>query len=152
MGIFEKIFEIGNTMLDVIQACGNSIPRETYGVVQDPFEMFVKTLSQTPNSQRQYANLLLAKVIEKPEIQRFSQHLTSGLSELEIAPPVTMDLATSAVAEYGIGGLGLMPLVLAPQQWKGSILGEISDDETYKVDEDSVENQTWSECVDTNTI
>src|SRR4051794_33286842 len=48
MGIFEKIFEIGNTMLDVMHACGQTISTEHYGVTQGPFEMFIKTLSQTP--------------------------------------------------------------------------------------------------------
>ncbi|KAG9229796.1 hypothetical protein BJ875DRAFT_473974 [Amylocarpus encephaloides] len=68
VGIFEKIFEIGHTMFDVMQAFGATIPRESWGVARDSFEMFVKTLSQTPNSQKQYANLLLAKAAEKPEI------------------------------------------------------------------------------------
>ncbi|EHK97046.1 putative Maltose fermentation regulatory protein MAL63 [Glarea lozoyensis 74030] len=80
MGIFEKIFEVSNTMLDVMQAYGNKIQNDHYGVTQDPFEIFIRTLSQTPNSQRQYANLLLAKAAEKPEIQRFSQSPLPALS------------------------------------------------------------------------
>jgi len=142
MGIFEKIFEIGNTMLDVMQACGTSIPNETYGVAQDPFEVFVKTLSQTPNSQRQYANLLLAKAAEKPEIQRFTQTLNPSLSDHSIVPPLplpNLDFATGGHAYPNGNGPSLMPP--AQRQWRGSIVGEIGDDGTYKVNEDAQEDQ-----------
>lgn len=138
MGIFEKIFEIGNTMLDVMQACGTSLPNETYGVAQDPFEVFVKTLSQTPNSQRQYANLLLAKAAEKPQFQRLTQTLTPPLSlpgnpMLPTHPPVDfMGLGQTA-------GNNLMPP--AQRQWRGSIVGEIGEDGTYKVADDAAEEQ-----------
>ncbi|KAK2629844.1 hypothetical protein QTJ16_000664 [Diplocarpon rosae] len=108
MGIFEKIFEIGNTMLDVTHACGRSIPSASHGVAQDPFAVFVKTLSQTPNSQRQFANLLLAKAAEKPTIQRFAQPLAPGLG--------------SGVLD-GVG-----EGVFGTSQWRGSIVGEIGED------------------------
>lgn len=85
MGIFEKIFEIGCSMVDVVQASASS-PSSSYtysslashGPSQDPFEMFVHTLSQTPNSQKLFASLLLAKAAEKPEIRRYS--LSGGLA------------------------------------------------------------------------
>lgn len=149
MGIFEKIFEIGNTMLDVMQACGTSLPNETYGVTQDPFEVFVKTLSQTPNSQRQYANLLLAKVAEKPEIQRFTQGLNPTLSEHGMLPlplpnvdPFVM--GGHAYANGNGNGNGARAASLMPpaqRQWRGSIVGEIGEDGTYKVNEDAQEEQ-----------
>lgn len=72
MGIFEKIFEIANTMLDVIQACGPRIERAQYGVFQDPLSFFIRTLSVTPRSRKQYATLLLEKASIKPELTRLS--------------------------------------------------------------------------------
>ncbi|KAF7961241.1 hypothetical protein EAE96_000907 [Botrytis aclada] len=115
MGIFEKIFEIGNSMVDVMQAYGSQIPHEIYGICQDPFDMFVRTLSQTPNSQRQYAALLLAKVTGKPEIQRFSHNLTKVLS---ISP------APGAIESNA----NLAPHIREPQ-WRGSIVGELKSDD-----------------------
>ncbi|KAL2070132.1 hypothetical protein VTL71DRAFT_14812 [Oculimacula yallundae] len=164
MGIFEKIFEIGNTMLDVMQACGNSananlsLASDGYGVGRDPFDMFVKTLSQTPNSQRQYAALLLAKAAEKPEIQRFSMPLggpfsgSNGVSGVEdfaygvgegaaLNGPVggngnsMRGWRGSIVGEIG-EGLGLMPPVPS-REWRGSIVGEIGEDGVYKDNEGS---------------
>jgi len=151
MGIFEKIFEIGNTMLDVMQACGTSLPSETYGVAQDPFEVFVKTLSQTPNSQRQYANLLLAKAAEKPEIQRFTQGLNPTLSEHGMLPSLPLPLPLPNVDPFVVAGghgypngngaaaASLMPP--AQREWRGSIVGEIGEDGTYKVNEEAQEEQ-----------
>jgi len=142
MSIFEKIFEIGNTMLDVMQACGTTIPHEHYGVPQDPFEIFVRTLSQTPNSQRQYANLLLAKAAEKPEIQRFSQTLNPALSDPAMVPGI--NFSAGAPVGLGIGnGDGLISPVQA-KQWRGSIVGEIVDDGLYKENEDAQDEETWT--------
>jgi hypothetical protein len=142
MSIFEKIFEIGNTMLDVMQACGTTIPHEHYGVPQDPFEIFVRTLSQTPNSQRQYANLLLAKAAEKPEIQRFSQTLSPALSDPAMVPGI--NFSAGGAVGLGIGnGDGLMPPVQA-RQWRGSIVGEIVDDDLYEKNEDAQDEETWT--------
>jgi hypothetical protein len=148
MGIFEKIFEIGNTMLDVMQACGTSLPNESYGVTQDPFEVFVKTLSQTPNSQRQYANLLLAKAAEKPEFQRLTQTLTPTLSSLAqdaMLPLPAIDFIGYPSSQgSGSGSSGLMAPV--QRQWRGSIVGEIGEDGRYKVSEDAEEQQAlWAD-------
>ena len=147
MGIFEKIFEIGNTMLDVMQACGTSLPTENYGVAQDPFEVFVKTLSQTPNSQRQYANLLLAKAAEKPEFQRLTQTLTPTLSIANDAmlPPPALDLMGYGSSHVNGNG-SLMPP--AQRQWRGSIVGEIGEDGRYKESEGAEEQQAlWTDNV-----
>lgn len=150
MGIFEKIFEIGNTMLDVMQACGTNLPHEAaYGVVQDPFEVFVKTLSQTPNSQRQYANLLLAKAAEKPEFRRSSDGLMPELhGHGGVVPTPGLDLGGAggigfAGSAAGVGAPGLMPQ--QGRQWRGSIMGEVQDDGTYKINEDVADgqNQNW---------
>lgn len=133
MGIFEKIFEVGNTMLDVMQACGQRIPSENYGITQDPFEMFVRTLSQTPNSQKQYANLLLAKASEKPEMQRFSQHVMPTLGVL--TPGEGIPLVDTNGFPYTSGGL--VPAVQG-RQWRGSIVGEINEnggiETSYNID------------------
>lgn len=89
MSLFEKIFEIGNTMLDVLQASGTNIPQEIYSVTQDPFGMFIQTLSQTPTSQKQFVTMLLARVAEKPEIYRFGSGLMPSLmKEPTISTPV----------------------------------------------------------------
>lgn len=135
MGIFEKIFEVGNTMLDVMQACGSSIPSESYGVALDPFDTFVKTLSQTPNSQRQYANLLLAKAAEKPEIQRFSQTLNPALTDR------SMFSVSTVVLEAGLSPEGVLPPSVQPRQFRGSVVGEIGDDGVYKVVENAVDDE-----------
>jgi hypothetical protein len=153
MGIFEKIFEIGNTMLDVMQACGTNFSHENYGLAQDPFAIFVKTLSQTPNSQRQYANLLLAKAAEKPEIQRFTSALHPALSEPALP---TMDFSVAGnglelpLGNVNATGTGTAVGLAAPvpaRLWRGSIVGEIVDG-VYKGDEFGTErvwteNSTW---------
>ncbi|EPE32242.1 hypothetical protein GLAREA_07375 [Glarea lozoyensis ATCC 20868] len=129
MGIFEKIFEVSNTMLDVMQAYGNKIQNDHYGVTQDPFEIFIRTLSQTPNSQRQYANLLLAKAAEKPEIQRFSQSPLPALS------------ARTGVMISDCGFTDNHKLLPKTEvgQWRGSVVGEIDEDSVVKVGGDHTE-------------
>jgi len=146
MGIFEKIFEIGNTMLDVMHACGANIPAEAYGVSQDPFGMFVRTLSQTPNSQRQYANLLLAKAAEKPEIQRFSQVLVPALVDYTGGGGGEVLGAVEAGC-----GFGAAPSPAQAEVWMGSIVGEVDEEdelndlnENHDVNDESV-SRSWAE-------
>ncbi|RDW68268.1 hypothetical protein BP5796_08925 [Coleophoma crateriformis] len=130
MGIFEKIFEIGNTMLDVMQACGQNIPSENYGIAQDPFGIFVRTLSQTPNSQKQFANLLLAKAAEKPEIQRFSQNIMPTLGIMTPGEGIP-SLETPSNVTYNPAATGQATSLIPPstsRPWRGSIVGEITDD------------------------
>lgn len=145
MGIFEKIFEIGNTMLDVLHACGSEVP-SSYGLTQEPFEMFVKTLSQTPNSQRQYANLLLAKAAEKP----IAQHLSPPLS-LNVPLPDGLGFGGLAGLNANGGLSGAEGGLMAPvpmRQWRGSIVGEIGDDGVYRDTEEAAAAQAirneWS--------
>jgi hypothetical protein len=152
MAIFEKIFEIGNTMLDVMQACGPNIPLETYGVAQDPFEMFVRTLSQTPNSQRQYANLLLAKAAEKPETQRFTQNLVPALTAHDpMFATAALPVSTLAPGTSfdGLEGFSSEAVAQRPP-WRGSIVGEIDDSGEYKVEDGAEEGleddmQVWND-------
>jgi hypothetical protein len=107
MGIFEKIFEIGNTMLDVLHACGEDYGSgRGRGVLQDPFEVFVRTLSLMPNSQEKYARMLLLKAEERPQVLRWSQN-----------PALTLN---SPVASVDV------------QQWRGSIVGEIGEDGVFE--------------------
>ncbi|CCU75370.1 hypothetical protein/Fungal trans superfamily [Blumeria hordei DH14] len=122
MGIFEKIFEIANTTLDVIQACGTGSEMVKYGICQDPFGVFVRTLSSTPKSQKQYANLLLEKVAEKPEIAR----LSSGLWSSNLTLPCLVDglQESLTIVENDDAASGSARV----QAWKGSIIGEVCDD------------------------
>ncbi|TAQ86323.1 hypothetical protein B7494_g5378 [Chlorociboria aeruginascens] len=123
MGIFEKIFEIGNSMLDVMRMYGPNMRHENYGVAQDPFGMFVRTLSQTPNSQRQFADILLQKAEETPEILRWSGGLRPAISD----------------GEFDLAGDKDEGLVLPGREWRGSIVGEIteaSDNGTMQDDSD----------------
>lgn len=155
MGIFEKIFEVGNTMLDVMHACGNNIPHEMYGVTQDPFQMFVKTLSQTPNSQKQYANLLLAKAAEKPEMQRFTCNITPALYDPVRAEPYGVDFGngipfidsfpTQQVRSWRNSISGLAPPSLPPRQFRGSIVGELSDDEPQVMENSGKTDSVWND-------
>lgn len=102
MGIFEKIFEVGNTMLDVMQACGPCLPQTfAESPVQAPFEIFIKTLSQNENSQRQFANALLMKASEKPEVFRFGGGISRRLMPADTREP-----------------------------WHGSILGEFTGEDS----------------------
>jgi len=110
MGIFEKIFEVGNTMLDVMQACGPSLPHSLgkSGISpQAPFEIFVKTLSQTENSQSQFANALMRKASEKPEIWRWGGGIGRSLSN-----------SHEEVVD------------VADQRWRGNIVGEADGNES----------------------
>jgi hypothetical protein len=138
MGIFEKIFEIGNSMIDVVQASGSQIPHELYGICQDPFEMFIRTLSRTPNSQKQYASLLLAKGAEKPEIQRFSQILAPALS---VSP-----------GEREGKSLPRIECPTRANSWSRSVVGEIEEAgrTVYKVEEEE-ENADGREAWRYNT-
>jgi hypothetical protein len=113
MGIFEKIFEVGCSMVDVVQASAASSQSSTstmstHGLTQDPFEMFVQTLSQTPNSQKLFANLLLAKAAEKPEIRRYSL----GTSLLPLPGSVLDEQGSQSQEEEGY----------VPQRPRGSIV------------------------------
>jgi len=142
MGIMEKIFEIGNSMLDVMHAYGQSLPplEESYGIGVDPFAFFIKTLSRTPNSQKQYANLLLQKAAEKPEILRFSTGLGIQISDPSGGPQSdaqeTRGRAAGPLVPPNSGSLPLASPV-PTRQWRGSIVGEIDDNGNYTVTADS---------------
>lgn len=104
MGIFEKIFEIGNTCMRVLDYMDQSnTPRSAIGgmpgaigmdfigtgdlgvlslsrrgVATDPFEVFVRTLSATPNSRLQFANPLLTIAQQRPGVMKMA--LTPSLA------------------------------------------------------------------------
>lgn len=123
MGIFEKIFHIGKCAMNVLDqmdqysaARGSmsgisgamgmdfvgsgdlgllSVSRR--GITTDPFEVFIRTLSGTPNSRTQFAETLLAVAQQRPGV--FKMALTPSLSTPNIQSeslPWTNDL--SAVA------------------------------------------------------
>ncbi|POS83690.1 hypothetical protein EPUL_005675 [Erysiphe pulchra] len=133
MGIFEKIFEIANTMLDVIQACGPSIERTQYGVFQDPLGFFIRTLSATPRSQKQYATLLLEKVSLKPEISRLSNSPLSGSLTLK-----NLSLEGQDIIETNNCTItSISPELPAASQWQGCIVAEIQDSDESKFTEEN---------------
>jgi hypothetical protein len=154
MGIFEKIFEVGNTMLDVLQACGQNVGQHFgaggVGVTQDPFDLFIKTLSQTPNSQRQYASLLLAKAAERPAVLRFSNPLLPEIggnaNGLGLLFPSDTNAITNGIANSNENGDNLMP-PMQGRQWRGSIVGEIADDDgvVFNGADGEREEQTWTD-------
>ncbi|EFX06231.1 c6 zinc finger domain containing protein [Grosmannia clavigera kw1407] len=97
MGIFEKIFEIGTWSMNVLQACdmagagtglngsGGAMGMDFAGATDlgvlgvgrvgfsiDPLEFFVRTLSASPNSRKQYAERLLLFASENPGGMRMS--------------------------------------------------------------------------------
>jgi len=150
MGIFEKIFEVGNTMLDVLQACGQNLGQDFglngVGVTQDPFDLFIRTLSQTPNSQRQYANLLLAKAAEKPAVLRFSNPLIPELGGHGLGLPCAEQNEDLTPVVSG-NGIVLAPLILE-RRWRGSIIGEITDDGEFSNGVEGEEEQTWTDSTD----
>ncbi|KAI9046744.1 hypothetical protein LZ554_009482 [Drepanopeziza brunnea f. sp. 'monogermtubi'] len=77
-----KIFEVGNTMLEVLQACGAAaLSAVNMSTAPDPFAEFVRKLGQTSSAQPQYANLLLARAAEKPVVQLFAMPGYSGLGD-----------------------------------------------------------------------
>ncbi|KAK4185109.1 hypothetical protein QBC35DRAFT_517138 [Podospora australis] len=65
MGIFEKIFEIGNWWLNVLEVMppGQKAKRASTGlggaIKTDPLELFVKTLSGSENSRKKFAERLV---------------------------------------------------------------------------------------------
>lgn len=143
-------------MLDVLQACGQNVGQDFgiggVGVTQDPFGLFIKTLSQTPNSQRQYANLLLAKAAERPAVLRFSNPLMPEIGGhalgLGLQFPTDPNTVTNGTASSSESEDSLMP-PLQERQWRGSIVGEIADDGAVFDDaEGESEEQTWTD----NTI
>ncbi|KAH8819937.1 hypothetical protein F5884DRAFT_30693 [Xylogone sp. PMI_703] len=135
MGIFEKIFEIGNAMLDVVHACGNAaLVRTGYsgtaiglgrgGIWIDPFEVFIRTLSQNPNSQTQYANVLLAKASERPEIMRYSGGIAPPLG---LSAPRYDDAPPSSTIDTSGETVNIQER--QTQNQRGRIIGEITADD-----------------------
>ncbi|RKF78947.1 putative sucrose utilization protein SUC1 [Golovinomyces cichoracearum] len=128
MGIFEKIFEIANTMLDVIQACGPSIESSRYGVYQDPLCVFIRTLSSTPRSRKQYATLLLEKAAEKPELSRLSSGLLGSslnLKNLSLEGQEIIGSNDGVIAGSSAESSGNI-------QWQNRVVVEIHDDDEQK--------------------
>lgn len=164
MGILEKIFEIGNAMMDVMQACGStgylragfagaavSVGRGG-GVWTDPFEIFIRTLSCSPNSQRQYANLLLAKAREKPEVMRFSGGVAPALTPPRALAPAGQNGVLPAARDNISIGIEDDVQNQKEQQWRGRVIGEVTDGTSFGGVVDLVQepgpNQTQQEPVD----
>lgn len=124
MGIFEKIFQIGNCCMNVLADMDQrSAARSSFGgfsggamgmdfvgagdlgvlglgrrgVSTDPFEVFVRTLSATPNSRTQFANTLLAVAQQRPGVMKMA--LTPSLEPPALQPePLSWSTGLSGVS------------------------------------------------------
>jgi len=139
LGIFEKIFEIGCSMIDVVQASGLPLDAlstpSTGRIAQDPFGAFVQTLSRTPNSQKTYATLLMAKAAQNPEIQRFDMQLQ-------------MPLAGSAIEEQFFENGAPVVVPTAERRPRGSVT-ELTEEELAALQDEGgwLRSEVWQNNV-----
>lgn len=123
MGIFEKIFQIGNCCMNVLANMDQrSTARGSFGgfsgamgmdfvgtgdlgvlslsrrgISTDPFEVFIRTLSATPNSRTQFANTLLAVAQQRPGVMKMA--LTPSLDPPALQPePLSWSSGLSVVS------------------------------------------------------
>ncbi|KAK3344235.1 hypothetical protein B0T25DRAFT_321578 [Lasiosphaeria hispida] len=127
MGIFEKIYEIASSFVEVLSPRGGGRSRNAFGMdfanigagsdlgifgvgrrgfTVDPLEFFVKTLTSTPNSKIQFADRLLRLAHEKP-----------GAIKMALSPMLL------PVSPWGTKGSQAWPGSTA-----GSVLGEVTDE------------------------
>ncbi|KAK0705505.1 hypothetical protein B0H67DRAFT_385407 [Lasiosphaeris hirsuta] len=127
MGIFEKIYEIASSFVEVLNHQGGGPSPTTFGMdfanigtgsdlgvlgvgrrgfTADPLEFFVKTLTSTPNSKIQFADRLLKLAHEKP-----------GAMKMALSPILL------PVSPWGTEGSQAWPGSTA-----GSVLGEVTDE------------------------
>ncbi|GKT46583.1 putative sugar kinase [Colletotrichum spaethianum] len=131
MGIMEKIFEIGTWCVNVLGAC-ESVGFSTAmdftsgdmgvlssgrkGASLDPIEFFVRTLSASDNSRKQFAEKLLTAAGENP-----------GSMRTQLSPAMSgMGAAAAAMMANGQG-----PNAMDAAGWsqqRGSVVGEVFDD------------------------
>lgn len=135
MGIFEKIFEIGDSCIKALDEIdGNNTARRYMGgisgfmgmdffgtgdlgvlgtsrrgVAIDPMEIFVRTLSATPNSRAQFAERLLSR---------------PGVMKMSLSPSLAAPLLQPGSLSWSTGLSGA-----SNTQPMGSILGEVAKEE-----------------------
>ncbi|KAK1579740.1 fungal-specific transcription factor domain-containing protein [Colletotrichum navitas] len=132
MGIMEKIYEIGTWCVNVLGAC-ESVGFSTAmdftsgdmgvlgsgrkGASLDPIEFFVRTLSASDNSRKQFAEKLLTAAGENP-----------GSMRTQLSPAMSgMGAAAAAMMASSQQGPNAMDAVGWGQQ-RGSVVGEVFDD------------------------
>ncbi|OHE90940.1 fungal specific transcription factor domain-containing protein [Colletotrichum orchidophilum] len=132
MGIMEKIFEIGTWCVNVLGAC-ESVGFSTTmdftsgdmgvlgsgrkGASLDPIEFFVRTLSASDNSRKQFAEKLLTAAGENP-----------GSMRTQLSPAMS-GMSSAAAAMIAAGQAHpLMEQGWGQQQQRGSVVGEVFDD------------------------
>ncbi|WYZ37750.1 hypothetical protein EsH8_II_001256 [Colletotrichum jinshuiense] len=136
MGIMEKIFEIGTWCVNVLGAC-ESVGFSTTmdftsgdmgvlgsgrkGATLDPIEFFVRTLSASDNSRKQFAEKLLVAAGENPGSMR--TQLSPAMSGMGSATA-----AAAAAAAMMAGGQGPNVMDAAWTQQRGSVVGEVFDE------------------------
>ncbi|KAK0369826.1 fungal specific transcription factor domain-containing protein [Colletotrichum limetticola] len=133
MGIMEKIFEIGTWCVNVLGAC-ESVGFSTAmdftsgdmgvlgsgrkGASLDPIEFFVRTLSASDNSRKQFAEKLLTAAGENPGSMR--TQLSPAMSGMSSAAAAMIAAGQAHhMMEQGWGQVG---------QQRGSVVGEVFDD------------------------
>lgn len=110
MGIFEKIFQIGKCAMGVLDNMDQAnaargsmsgmsgamgmdyvgsgdlglLSLSRRGITTDPFEVFIRTLSATPNSRTQFANTLLTVAQQRPGVLKMA--LSPSLSTPGLQP------------------------------------------------------------------
>jgi hypothetical protein len=158
MGIFEKIFEIGTSCINVLQAYDSASSAFTRpggrslaaamdfvsgadigvfslgrkGVSIDPLEFFVRTLSASPNSRTRFAESLLRLASERPGGLKMS--LSPSLSPMVTTTGGSAVAASSPSARSSAGWSYSESPVCGSERVVGTILGEM-------IDEDGLEQQ-----------
>ncbi|KAK1993485.1 hypothetical protein LX36DRAFT_251584 [Colletotrichum falcatum] len=139
MGIMEKIYEIGTWCVNVLGAC-ESVGFSTAmdftsgdmgvlssgrkGASLDPIEFFVRTLSASDNSRKQFAEKLLNAAGENPGSMR--TQLSPAMSGMgaAAASAAAATMATMASCQQG-------PNAMDAAGWgqqRGGVVGEVFDD------------------------
>ncbi|KAF5525926.1 putative sucrose utilization protein SUC1 [Colletotrichum aenigma] len=132
MGIMEKIFEIGTWCVNVLGAC-ESVGFQTAmdftsgemgvlgsgrkGASLDPIEFFIKTLSASDNSRKQFADKLLTAAGENPGSMR--TQLSPAMSAVGSVAAAMMAAHNQAHGVMEAPGWG---------QQRGTVVGEVFDE------------------------
>ncbi|KAF9876386.1 C6 zinc finger domain containing protein [Colletotrichum karsti] len=135
MGIMEKIFEIGTWCVNVLGAC-ESVGFTTAmdftsgemgvlgsgrkGASLDPIEFFIKTLSASDNSRKQFAEKLLTAAGENP-----------GSMRTQLSPAMSMAGSVAAAMMHASQAQGQGHGVMDSSGWgqpRGSVVGEVFDE------------------------
>ncbi|KAJ0157992.1 hypothetical protein CTA2_12571, partial [Colletotrichum tanaceti] len=138
MGIMEKIFEIGTWCVNVLGACESVgfatsmdftsgdmgvLGNGRKGASLDPIEFFVRTLSASDNSRKQFAEKLLTAAGDNPGSMR--TQLSPAMSGMGVSAASAAAAAAAMMA--GSQGPGAMDAAGWNQQ-RGSVVGEVFEE------------------------